>query len=209
MKNIYFWLIICLPLISGGCYVENTDAEETSVPGACLQQKQTEINCLPSHPIYGVKAAGKGIGVKIVKTESGSDKFVAHNYFEAVTLNKNGNIINDPGLFPLFKQIDCSGDPYFWYDATGDVDFRFPRLKGRLVDHQNQLYYYKPGQNKVYKTIMLSYFQSDNCTNYNGSGYQALFFKLVPNDPAVTGIETYPFPTPITIDAPQMTIITE
>lgn len=207
MRNIYLILIICLVLISGGCYVESTDAEETSVPGTCLQQQQTDINCLPSHPIYGVKAAGKGIGVKI---ESGSDKLIAHNYFEAVTLNKNGTIANAQGFPSYFKKIDCQGELYFWYDATGDNNtFRFPRLKGALIDHQNELYYYKPGQDKIYKTLMFSYFESGQCTNYNGSGYQALFYKLIPNDPAVTGVDTYPFPTPITIEAPQMNIITE
>jgi len=202
MKYLYLILFLLSVPFLISCK-NDLDAEELK-QNNCGHQAAL-ITCLPDEAVYNVRANGRNIG--ITKRDESSDGFIFHNYFEKVVLNKSGTIQTASNQEFYFKGLDCQGDIYLRYDDIGDV-FRFPKLKGRLIDYQTQLYYYQPGEKNIYQFIAKSvYVLNEGCVNFDPP--EALYYKLLPNDSAVTGIETYPFPTPIEIDAPQMIIIQE
>lgn len=114
--------------------------------------------------------------------------------FQAVSLMRNGKI-GSCSLY--FKELDCMGEA-FSFGGYSDTGFYYPPNQGLACDINSSLYYsYNPAQ--IYKFVFKSWGNANGCTNQTGSA-DDYFFKLHPNDPSITGVHTYPFPTPITVD---------
>lgn len=116
--------------------------------------------------------------------------------FEAVELLKTGHIANFETVY--FKSLNCQGEAYYRYNVSSP-GFSFRPLKGRIIPKGNILYYYPALFENIYQTTMLSYSTNQQCANILFPN-QSMYTKLLPNDPAVTGVYNYPFPTPITVE---------
>jgi len=132
--------------------------------------------------------------------------------FETVSFNKDGTINNPPAINVYYKSASCQGDLYERCVNLGASTTNFtvsPQL-GRIYIINSQVYYY-PKNAQVYKITI----QSDHSVSNDGTSGTCSdstqtnihCIKLLPNDPAVTGIQAYPFPTPITIDGVNASVI--
>jgi hypothetical protein len=106
----------------------------------------------------------------------------------------------------------CAGDVYtktlFNDDASADAStdkfFSLQQPQGRLLPCHAQecafpLYYLKPNESTYYIVSAHSAYSDGQCIDLQNI-YPASYYKLAPNDPAVTGIEQYPFPAPVTFE---------
>lgn len=121
-------------------------------------------------------------------------------------LGKDGRIRNYSSVY--FKSDNCTGQGYLKIsdDDHYDIDkFTFPSTKLHLSDYNDNLYYID-GYNQAYEFDAGSEFsrsstgRSRNCravTSYN-HGY---FVPWQANDTNVTGISSYPFATPISLES--------
>lgn len=156
-----------------------------------------------------VTAAGNYIGM-MVGTLYGSIVLKFNDLFEEEELTVEGKFVLSPYNILAFKNSNCEGEVYVF--AVGwerPVNFNLKPEKGKIYDYNGIIYYYPPKESTVYKTNILSYYNSGNCHNYTSPrlGY---YFKVLPNDPAVTGIDIYPFPLPIVPEGlEQVTIISD
>lgn len=123
--------------------------------------------------------------------------------FESVNLRPDGTIVMEHA--PLnFENENCTGTAYLAAPlmSTGaDEYFNTKPLKGKIVACQNgscahSLYYYPPKEPNVYYTTARSRYYYGICQNF--SPRMAYYLKLLPNNPTITGIQQYPFSTPIT-----------
>ncbi len=168
-----------------------------------------------NHKIYTVKSNGNIIGTTqfnfyqsrphpSILTNDRYFHFLFNKDFYDVFLYKDGTLESVYNKY--FKSNSCQGDPYIFYGNNTAKSFVLVPSKGMIVNYQNSLYYY-PKNTITHKFIYQSYkkYYNDACINETGdSNY--LYIKLLPNDPAVTGILTYPFPLPITIDGIELII---
>lgn len=142
--------------------------------------------------------------------------------FEPVLVGVNGTIKPElsgnylRGVY--FSEPDCQGEAYVindYYDVFyGHVPFKLTPNKGRIhecpaLECRSSLYYRYPGETNYYHVSTASKsIYTGKCANSETRGY---FYKVLPNDPAVTGIKEYPFPLPLTfegMDKIQMKLIT-
>jgi hypothetical protein len=147
-----------------------------------------------------VFADGEVIGVaKEIYPEAMVIKFNTH--FESENLRPDGTIYQF-GSTLRFKNENCEGE-VFISGISGGADnyFNTAPLKGKIIICQSEtceypLYYYPPKDKNIYYTTVRSRYSGGFCQSFHArTGY---YFKVLPNDQAVTGVKEYPFPTPIT-----------
>jgi hypothetical protein len=133
--------------------------------------------------------------------------------FEPVRLWADGTIEPAPEVdIIFFSDTVCAGDAYtktlFNDDASADAStdkfFRLQQPQGKVLPcHAPEcafpLYYLKPYENTYYIVSVLSYYTHGACGNLTQASLGA-YYKILPNDPAVTGIQQYPFPAPVTFE---------
>lgn len=130
------------------------------------------------------------------------------SFWVSTLLTDSGELTSKPYNFQLFFRLaDCEGEPYTY--AYGRISSSHIKpYKSWIRNYEGKLYYVMPFKENVYRQlVILSEFNSASYS-CNNSSYKRLtnipYFKLRPNDPAITGIQTYPFPLPITTkEAPQ------
>ena len=131
------------------------------------------------------------------------------NDYRAVILYRDGTIKRREIIY--FSESDCSGDTlYSNYYSDGERSeeiFTVPQSLGHVTPYQGALYYYAAGETDVYRMTPLSRNGGVSCENIETPA-ESLYLKYKLNDPAITGIETYPFPLPIT-GAAEINIVTE
>ncbi len=162
-------------------------------------------NDVSSEIISQVFASGSLIGTtKLNQFKNYSLKLQFNKSFEEVQLLKTGHIENNSEPI-YFKLSDCQGEPYYSYQMY----FSFRPIKGKVISDGNNLYYYPQQVENIYQTTMVSFSINQQCSDLAFSS-QSTYIKLLPNDPAVTGIYNYPFPIPITVEGlTEFNIITE
>lgn len=117
------------------------------------------------------------------------------------SISTSGKIATSPNLY--FKNIDCQGTPYRPFYTSG---FQISPSKMKIIGWGENIYYH-PKHPQMYRFTSLSHtLYADSCVN---ESTERIFVEMLPNDPSVTGISTYPFPAPITIDGASMSIIQE
>lgn len=135
-----------------------------------------------------------------------------NDLFDEIKIKSDGKIKNFMENYLLyFKLPDCQGDIYV-DGAWGD--FGIAPLLGRVISALDNLYYYEPAPQNAYTGIMASVLytgdEPHNCRNDSSGNTTGPYLKLKPNDPAITGIENYPFTLPLTIEGiNSLNIITE
>jgi len=189
MRKKFLTLIILftgfLFLPSAGCTVD-----ETNIALADL------TNGSSAEIISQIFADGNLIGTtKLNQFKNYSLKLRFNEAFEEAELLKNGHIeANSESVF--FKSLNCQGEVYYQYNILG---FSFRPIKGKVIPDGDILYYYPPLVENIYQTTMLSSSTNQSCSNLVWLN-ESTYIKLLPNDPAVTGVYNYPFPTPITVE---------
>lgn len=193
--NIKYLLIISLVLIIlSGCNLsDDVIAEQPdSIYDGC--DPSGDMVCLNGVAAARVTAAGQVVG--LINESSG---FVHHKNYKKSNLWKNGEI---SGYSVRFQGRDCIGDPYHRYAGIDPYQLLLPTLQGELFEWEGSLYYYPPGTDTFYEFEAQSYYRYNPstgriCSNTTTGTY--LHIKLLPNHPQKTGVQTYPFPTPIEI----------
>jgi len=150
---------------------------------------------------YEITANGQNIGF----IRHGSVLYFSVD-FNYVYLRKDGTFYNEEGLY--FSEADCTGDMYMYHWVINENSFHMPKTLGAVAVYNEQVYYYKPGETNVYPFTPVSYMSHGSCVD---SGRQeGLYYQAKPNNPAVTGIPSYPLPLPLVVEgAPQINIMTE
>jgi hypothetical protein len=98
--------------------------------------------------------------------------------FEAVKLHLNLNgEIKDSGV------LEWNGRTFVYYHDEQQDNALLRPPKGRVFAFENKIYYYEAGS---IPGIL--------------PGKEGLYLEVFQNDPAITGIKDYPFPTPIEFD---------
>lgn len=191
-----YLLIIFLLLFSFGCQ-----------PGEVVDASQLNEN----YQSRAIRSAGNIIGVR---TDNSVDGLTFNPNFEPVQLLNTGGIevsfLKEGQLFDAiyFAKLDCTGDRYVLFSdyPFPENKFLFGPPKGRIFRDQSTdaLYYYAPDVQAMYAKISLSYrvvYHSGLIECHNPSvNDMKIMIKLLPNDPAITGLPNTPFPTPITFD---------
>jgi len=161
-----------------------------------------------------LKSGGDVIG-ELISVEQGELKFRPNDDFEIATINSHGILTGSLAEAILFyKEYDCAGQGYqiggaFIAESTANLYTIFiAPTKNKLIGNNENLYYIPKGTSYI-TAKMLSYYGWDHYTgetkcinfDYLSHSYENMaFLKAMPNDPAVTGIYTYPFKTPFTVD---------
>ena len=153
--------------------------------------------------LYNVRSNGNIIGTVSGVYEYGYIR-VTVNKDITIGLYKDGTI---SGTVYYFRSSSCEGEPYVRYVLDDSKKFIFNPKYKRVYTYQESLYYYLPDAN-IYKFASQSYTYGyeNECRDSTGDTNQT-YIKMQPNDPDITGIQTYPFPTPITIDGIQEAVI--
>lgn len=163
---------------------------------------------------YTVRANGKIIGKGYPYYSLREMKVRFRNGYHAAAISPKGEIGHGA---VHFSSENCTGTPYIVKtqlvgDESTDDLFLFLPFKGELMGHNaagvKKLYYYPP-KAQLYKSTVRSSWANYNQTCTNEVKSNQIVIKLLPNDPTVTGVETYPIPTPITIDGYTTPIIEE
>lgn len=125
--------------------------------------------------------------------------------FDYVRVYADGEIKMDE-MPILFEQPDCMGQAYahldFFYGKN--EPFRLGPKKGQIFSCipgkcEFILYYLAPLEKFYYRGITVSQYFDGYCSNFTRGG-EWFYYKLHPNDPAITNIKDYPFPTPLTFE---------
>jgi len=184
---------------------EVVEAEEHIPPGYTINCDDESTNCIQGEPALQVTANGQVIGVINEKEE-----FVFNKYFNSISLHNNGRISNN---YIYFQNGNCTEEPYAEYAENLSYNFFIIPLQGDIYDWNQNLYYYPAGINTFYRFIAASRYKyhpttEGTCQNLNTSPDNLFYIKLYLNNPSVTGIQTYPFPSPVEILNPNpITII--
>lgn len=160
------------------------------------------------YKLFPIRANGKIIGKAIIVSGTVLSSFNFNSDFTVTTLRKDGTV--PQSCIVYFKQPNCSieGGIYIRYiNDFNEKTFSFPPLKGGICEYKSKLYYYPPNSQLV--KIIPESRAFPNCYLPSPSDSNPAYIKLLPNDPSVTGIETYPFPTPITVDGVMESTIIE
>lgn len=179
-------------LFASGCMEADAEAEPN--------RAETSLSAEPVNVLADGAVIGLLLGYKdTLEVEFNPD-------FKPARLWSDGKI-QEASSHLLFSGPDCSGDVYAetdFYENTDDAPFKLQRKKGEIFTcHAPEcafpLYYLKPNENKYYIASVFSYYSHGSCSNFTQASLGS-YYKLLPNDPAVTGIQEYPFPIPLAFD---------
>lgn len=127
--------------------------------------------------------------------------------FDSIKVYANGKIINQSRIY--FTQPNCAGEAYAQIDFSTEEhkSFQFGPKKGRIFTCnpgkcEFSLYYFHPQEKFYYSIVINSVYDEpfgiiENGRCVNNLYPENFYYKLHPNNPSVTDIEEYPFPTPI------------
>lgn len=120
-------------------------------------------------------------------------------------IGKDGRLRNYGNIY--FKSEDCSGQGYLRIaDGSSDLDkFIFSSLQLHLSDFNDNLYYID-GYNQAYQfdagsELSRTSSGRDHTCRAKTSYQDGYYVPWQANNPNVTGITTYPFATPITLES--------
>ncbi len=234
MKKIFLLLIVILTTSIGLAELPNilkngdvVDAEQLNENFRFLEESQQSFqDALPEYldnylagqllenteTGYTVRdGSGDVIGSitleKDVSADVTDDKnFWFHKDFYKARLYADGTIYSN--YVYHFKLAGCQGELYIQFKIENNKNFLLPPLKGEIFKYQENLYYY-PKNSDAHKFTSQSFRTTGGeCIDRIGE-VNWLYIQLLSNDPAVTGIQTYPFPLPITIDGLEPVTIIE
>ena len=158
-----------------------------------------------------LKSGGDVIG-ELISAEQWEIKFKPNDDFEVATINSYGQLTgNWAGAYLFHKEYDCAGQGYqvggsFTGDSPANTYTMFiAPIKNKLIANDKNLYYIPKGTPHITAKMLSRYGYDYNagetkCINLDYSTENTAFLKAMPNDPAVTGIYTYPLKTPFTVD---------
>lgn len=145
-----------------------------------------------------VRANGKIIG-KVISEYGGWNRLRFNSNFKEEIIRRDGRIdVSSYGMC-YFQNENCQGEHYTPVPMNEDIrSFHSSISFNRIIDCDSNLYY-------ALKNSTLYKFAPKSRSNIygeclNNNFTEQYFNKLIPNNPDITGIETYPFPLPITID---------
>jgi len=145
------------------------------------------------------------IGVTQYEESSATIELTFNPEFESITLLANGLIAFDPNISIEFEEENCSGSLYVKFNGNNgktDESFNFQPPIGQVFEYEKHFFFYSPLNPTVHTNkTMKSYYISGVCDNYTSpDSTDVLYIALKPNDFYITGIKSYPFNLPITVE---------
>ena len=184
-------------------------------------EESIQISGSSENNFKNVYAGGNLIGV------TDWDSFLEDGYYMTMEFNPEFDPIQVNGYGKkrrsniasviTFALPDCQGEAFILIEEN-PLSLQ-QREKGSIFSCESvnclfNLYYIAHQTSNVYRKTnesSLGMVEGAKCQNrpsYNPSTYN-IYYKLIPNDPAITGINQYPFPLPITIEGLQKLNIVE
>ncbi len=161
------------------------------------------------YPTYANGALIGNTEIAIDYAESTSDvKLKFADNFNQVTIDNAGRIINKPSRsnsqIVLYEFDGCIGRTYRFISENGYLVFK--QFQGSVFPIENDLFYFPANAPILDSVTILSSKESNSnqfapCNDIDPpitAGFK--YIEVFINDPAITGINEYPFPAPITFD---------
>ncbi len=187
MNKISIFLISCLVLLlMTGCLGVETEAKAESAP----TDQSADYLYADGKPVGRILEYGPSLLLEF------------NSSFDAVKVWADGKIRPDKQV--LFSEPDCQGEVYARGDFF-DISFKLKRAKGKIFSCDASacgapLYYLPPNEDKYYFAAPASAYANQSCLNYSSTSEGEYYYKVLSNNPAVTGIDEYPLPLPLTFD---------
>lgn len=185
---------------------------------ALINENSKRINDLEksvkiiAHEVY---ANGGLIGKAIIiwptmNTRLTSVSLIFNEQFTPSILKANGRFKHYEKTARTFyyTEPECQGKPaYVSAFNANNNDFIFSPKQGTVYDINSTVYYSPPFASLHRVTQSFASYRvehnSEICHNYSIKPMpDEILIKLLPNNPNITGIKQYPFPTPITFQPP-------